>query len=195
METTLVRYGRYVQQLNRGGMLSLQSVISDESTTCFTKTSETNTYIGYMFDAQYYTNNEINQGEFQAKFQIMGYSLMDQMEACGVNNILMILDSALESIPGAVSTAANTATQLALGWSEFTSAGSDFTSASYQPTVAFYKGLKQLEEANLMADDETATTTSTMKVAQIGQALGLLISQALKYEAPSASVEVNPTSS
>ena len=176
-------------------MLSLQSVISDESTTCFTKTSETNVLIGYMFDAQYYTNNEINQGEFQAKFQIMGYSLMDQMEACGVNSILMILDSALESIPGAVSTATNTATQLALGWSEFTASGSDFTSASYQPTIAFYKGLKQLEEANLMADDETATTTSTMKVAQIGQALGLLVSQMLKYEAPSASVEVNPTSS
>ena len=46
-----------------------------------------------------------------------------------------------------------------------------------------------------MYDDKDATTTGTMKVAQIGQALGLLIGQMLKYEAPSASVEVNPTSS
>ena len=45
----------------------------------------------------------------------------------------------------------------------------------------------------MMADDKTATTTGTMKVAQIGQALGLLVSQMLKYEAPSASVEVSPT--
>ena len=116
------------------------------------------------------------------------------MEACGVNSILMILDSALETAPGAVSSLTNTATQLALGWTEYsTSAG--FTSDSYEPTIAFYKGLKQLEEANLMADDKDATTTGTMKVAQIGQALGLLVSQVLKYEAPSASVEVNPTSS
>ena len=46
----------------------------------------------------------------------MGYALMDEFEACGVNSILMILDSALESVPGAVSTATNTATQLALGF-------------------------------------------------------------------------------
>ena len=97
-------------------MLSLQSVISDESTTCFTKTAATNVLIGHMFDASYYTGGEITQGEFQAKFQIMGYALMDEFEACGVNSILMILDSALESIPGAVSTATNTATQLALGF-------------------------------------------------------------------------------
>ena len=106
----------------------------------------------------------------------------------------MILDSALETIPGAVSYLANTATQLALGYTEF-STSDGFTSASYEPTIAIYKSLKQFEEANLMADDKDATTTSTMKVAQIGEALGLLIGQVLKYEAPSASVEVNPTSS
>ena len=106
----------------------------------------------------------------------------------------MILDSALETVPGALSSFANTATQLALGFEEFNTSDG-FTSASYQPTIAFYKGLKQLEEANLMADDKDATTTGTMKVAQIGEALGLLIGQILKYEAPSASVEVNPTSS
>ena len=64
IEGTLVRYGRYVQELNRGGMLSLQSVISDESTTCFTKTAATNVLIGNMFDATLYTGGEITQGEF-----------------------------------------------------------------------------------------------------------------------------------
>ena len=49
-------------------MLSLQSVVSDESTTCFTKTAATNVLIGNMFDAKYYTGGEISQGEFQAKF-------------------------------------------------------------------------------------------------------------------------------
>ena len=46
-----------------------------------------------------------------------------------------------------------------------------------------------------MEDNKDASTTGTMKVAQIGQALGLLVGQMLKYEAPSASVTVNPTSS
>ena len=77
LEGTLPRYGRYLQELNRGGMLSLQSVISDESTSCFTKTAATNVLINNMFDATLYTGGEITQGEFQAKFQIMGYALMD----------------------------------------------------------------------------------------------------------------------
>ena len=45
-------------------MTSLQSVISDESTTCFTKTAATNVLIGNMFDATLYTGGEISQGEF-----------------------------------------------------------------------------------------------------------------------------------
>ena len=50
-ETTVERYGRYLEELNRGFMLSMQAQPSDTSTDCYTAALATNVELNKMFHA------------------------------------------------------------------------------------------------------------------------------------------------
>ena len=69
-----------------------------------------------MFDANNYTNGIINQAEFLELFQIMSFSMMEQFEYCGINQLLILIDGALSDIPNSLSALSSIGTQLYFGW-------------------------------------------------------------------------------
>ena len=167
-ESNIVRYTTYIQNLNRGATKSLQSNPNDTTTDCYTSTTETNALIDYMMTETNYVDNEISQSEFQENFQIMAFALMDEFENCGVNEFLIVLDGALNNIPQTTSALTSAATQLALGYEN--------------QDTSLYIGI---------ADIQTAFANDDME--GVGEGLGLLVSQILKYEAPGAVIQVQPT--
>ena len=68
-----------------------------------------------MTDSNYSTG-VINQSEFSEKAQIFLFQFMDEMEKCGINEFLIVLDGALNNIPQTVSAFNSAATQIALGY-------------------------------------------------------------------------------
>ena len=98
----------------------------------------------------------------------MAFALMDEFEECGVNEFLIVLDGALNNIPQTTSALTSAATQLALGYEN--------------QDTSLYIGI---------ADIQTAFANDDM--VGVGQGAGLLISQILKYEAPGAVIDVQPT--
>ena len=62
--TTVERYSGYLQAFNTGAMLALQSNPTDTTTTCQTKTTETNALLDLMFKGTSYTTGDISQAEF-----------------------------------------------------------------------------------------------------------------------------------
>ena len=167
-DSNIVRYTNYIQDLNRGATKSLQSNPNDTSTDCYISTTETNALIDYMMTDSNYADNEITQSEFQENFQIMAFALMDEFEKCGVNEFLIVLDGALNNIPQTTSALTSAATQLALGYEN--------------QDTSLYIGI---------ADIQTAFANDDME--GVGEGLGLLVSQILKYEAPGAVIQVQPT--
>jgi hypothetical protein len=115
-ETTVERYSRYLQEMNTGVMASLQADPNDTSGPCNTITGETNVLIEEMFKSDNYSTGEINQTEFGEKFQIMTFSLMDQLDNCKGSEILIVLDSAMNNVSGLASSFSSLATQIGLGW-------------------------------------------------------------------------------
>lgn len=93
---------------------------------------------------------------------------MEEFENCGVNEFLIVLDGALNNMPQFSAALSSTATQLALGWEN-------------QDTSIYYA----------IADIQEAFENEDM--VSLGEGTGLLISQILKYEAPGAVIEVQPT--
>ena len=67
-ESNIDRYVKYLQDLNRGATMSLQSNPNDQDTDCYTATSATNAEIAAMVDASNYVDGEISQNEFTEKF-------------------------------------------------------------------------------------------------------------------------------
>lgn len=67
-ETTVERYSRYLQAMNKGGMRSFQSDPNDLETQCMETTAKTNALLDKMFKGQYYKDGEITQAEFTEKF-------------------------------------------------------------------------------------------------------------------------------
>lgn len=59
-ESTLERYSRYLQEMNIGGMKSMQSNPDDLETDCYAKTLETNDLFDPMFKDEYYETGELN---------------------------------------------------------------------------------------------------------------------------------------
>lgn len=59
-ESNITRYSTYVQELNRGATMSLQSNPNDTTTDCYTATTETNALIDFMMRAENYKDNVIN---------------------------------------------------------------------------------------------------------------------------------------
>ena len=80
------------------------------------------------------------------------------------------MDNAANNIPATVAGFNVTITQLSTGWKD--------------QDTSIYKSLKIMED-NLHVADKT----------ELGKGLGLLVSQILKFEAPNASVDVEPTGS
>ena len=115
-ESTVERYSRYLQDFNKGSMKALQTNPDDDTTTCVTKTVETNVLVDILFKGENYSNGAINQAEFTEKAQITTFALMDQFENCGVNGFLIVLDGALNDIPRTTSALSSAGTQLALGY-------------------------------------------------------------------------------
>ena len=103
-ETTVERYGRYLEEINRGFMLSMQAQPSDTTTDCYTAALATNVELNKMFhaDSGVYATGELTQGEFFEQFQVMGFKMVEQFDACGVNEILIILDNATNNIPNTI---------------------------------------------------------------------------------------------
>ena len=94
---------------------------------------------------------------------------MEQFENCGVNEFLIVIDGALNNIPQTVSAINSTATQIALGYEK------------HDTSIYF-------------AFDDLAASYQVDDMVALGEGLGLLVSQILKYEAPGAVIEVSPTS-
>lgn len=94
---------------------------------------------------------------------------MDQFEECGVNEFLITLDSALNNIPQSASSISSLGTQLTLG--------------RENADTSIYIAKAAYNEAREAEDFE-----------EVGLAIGLAISQILKFEG-GRSIEVAPTSS
>ena len=167
-DSNIYRYAKYIQDLNRGATKSLQSNPDDTTTDCYTSTTETNTLIEFMMTETNYVDDTITQSEFQENFQIMAFALMDEFEKCGVNEFLIVLDGALNNIPQTTSALTSAATQLALGYEN--------------KDTSIYIAVQGIVDA-FAADD----------MEEVGEGAGLLISQILKYEAPGAVIQVQPT--
>ena len=60
-ETTFERYGRYVEELNKGVMLSMQAQPTDTTTDCYLSAVATNKELHKLWhkDSGVYSNNEI----------------------------------------------------------------------------------------------------------------------------------------
>lgn len=99
----------------------------------------------------------------------MAFALMDEFEKCGINEFLIVADGALNNIPQTTSALTSLATQLALGYEN-------------QDTSIYIA----------MADINAARSASNME--ELGEGVGLLLGQILKYEAPDTRIEVQPTS-
>ena len=67
-ESNIDRYVQYLQDINRGATMSLQSNPDDTTTSCYTSTTATNAEIAAMVDANNYIDGEITQNEFSEKF-------------------------------------------------------------------------------------------------------------------------------
>ena len=98
----------------------------------------------------------------------MAFAAMDQFENCGINEFLIVIDSALNNIPQTVSAFNSAATQVVLGYET-------------KDTSIYY------------AIDDITAAAGTEDWQALGQGVGLLISQILKYEAPGAVIQVSPT--
>ena len=167
-ESTVERYSRYLQNMNVGAMRSLQSNPDDLDTDCYANTAATNVLINEMFDVTNYTDGEINQAEFLEKFQVMSIVGMEQFEACGVNELLILFDGALNDLPRTISSLSNAATQIGVGWTD-------------RNTAIYY------------SYEDIANAWGTEAYEELGYGLMLMLGQLLKYEAPGAVVEVSPT--
>merc|ERR1712038_278546 len=165
--TTVERYSGYLQQMNTGTMKALQADPENPSGDCIDLTDETNVLIQAMFDPANYTGGVINQAEFQENFQIMSFKGMEQLEACGGNELLIKLDAATNNLSNFIAGSANMATQYGLGQEN-------------EDTSLFYA----------TADISAAFGTSDFET--LGEGTGLLTSQFIKFEAPDATIEVSP---
>ena len=167
--TTVERYAGYLQQMNTGTMKSLQPDPDNVSGDCIDLTDETNDLILEMFNADNYTGGVINQAEFQENFQIMSFKGMEQLEACGGNELLIKLDAATNNLSNFVGGTVNMATQFGLGYEDH--------------DTSYFMAIDNISSAFGTADFET-----------LGEGTGLLTSQFIKFEAPAATIEVSPTS-
>ena len=93
---------------------------------------------------------------------------MEQFEACGVNELLILFDGALNDLPRTISSLSNAATQIGVGWTD-------------RNTAIYY------------SYEDIANAWGTEAYEELGYGLMLMLGQLLKYEAPGAVVEVSPT--
>lgn len=98
----------------------------------------------------------------------MAFSMMDQFEVCGISELLIVLDGALNDIPRTSSSLTSLGTQIALGW-------------------------ENGDTSVWLAVADIQSNVGTENYEDLGKGLGLLISQILKFEAPGAVVQVSPT--
>ena len=167
--TTAARYAGYLQSYNTGNMLSLQSDPTATDTPCAEATALTNAEISYMTDASNYVGGSINSAEFQENFQIMTFKGMEQAEQCGLTDLMIVLDGATNNLSNVLASSTNLLTQFALGY-------------------------KEKDTAFFLAQDEISSAFGTEDFVKLGEGMMLLVSQAVKFEAPDASIEVSPTS-
>ena len=112
-----------------------------------------------MFSAETYTDGVINSNEFQDRLQIVAFQVMDEFEACGINEFLIVIDGALNNTPQIFSAVNSAITQIALGWEN-------------KDTSIYY------------AVDDIMGAVAKEDMESLGMGVGLLVSQILKYEAP-----------
>ena len=168
--TTAARYAGYLQEMNTGGMLSLQTDPTSTDTLCADATALTNANLDYLADASNYVNGEINSAEFQENFQIMTFKFMEQAEQCGITDLLIVLDAATNNLSNVVASSTNLVTQYALGYAD-------------------------RDSSFFLAVDDVSAAFGTDDFVTLGEGMMLLTSQAVKFEAPDAVIEVAPTSS
>ena len=157
----------HLQNFNRGAMMQITADPTDTTTDCYTKTTEVNTLIEYMFDETNYSTGELNQAEFLDNFQICSFSYMEQVESCGLNELLITLDTTSTQLNNFVANITNLGTQTALGWTD-------------------------RDSPIFLAIDDFRNSNGDFT--KRGEGFMLLLSQAVKFEAPAAVVEVSPTS-
>ena len=155
-ETTPMRFSRYIQEMNLGAMRSFQANPDDLETDCYTQAQETNSLFNPMFDASNYTNGVINQAEFLELFQIMSFSMMEQFEYCGINQLLILIDGAMSDLPNTLSALSSIGTQLYFGWEN--------------RDTSIYLAFADIEDACLLDNKE-----------ECGYGIGLFVGQTLKY--------------
>ena len=122
-----------------------------------------------MFKQSNYTNQKFNSGEFFDFFQVNNLNFMDQLDSCGGNELLMVLDSGLSNLPATIGSFLSAGTQVGLGW-------------------------EKADTALFISRDKLAYAWDRNDWNGIGEGFMLGLSQVLKYEAPPASVAVSPTS-
>ena len=93
---------------------------------------------------------------------------MDEFEKCGVNEFLIVADGALNNMAQTSSALTSLATQLALGYEN--------------QDTSIYIALKEINDARAASNMEA-----------LGEGVGLLLGQILKFEAPDNKIEVQPT--
>jgi len=168
-ETNMQRYFRYLQNYNTGFMRSLQSNPDDRTTQCMDKTKATNLKINDMTDVNQYSDESVNQGEFLEKFQLAALVGMEQFEACGINEFLISLDGTLTNWSSLGGSLSAVTTQLITGYSK--------------RDTSIYISTTRMSDAWSAVDWE-----------ELGLGSSLFISQILKFEAPDAAIQVEPTS-
>ena len=93
---------------------------------------------------------------------------MKEFDTCGVNEFLIILDGASSDLPRTFSALSSLATQIVLGWEN--------------KDTAIYYSINDLGQY-----------WGTEDYVGLGYGFGLLVSQILKFEAPAAVIDVQPT--
>lgn len=165
--STIKRYTGYAQNMNLGSMMAVQADPTDETSQCYTSTMATNAQLAYMTDINNYTNLQFTEAQLVELAQIVQIKYMTQIEDCGLGELQIIIDESMNRTPNLSSLGVSVVTQLALGWS----------SKDTSIYKAYFKIVDGYNAGNFY---------------EVGQGSLLLISQAVKFTAPSASINAAP---
>ena len=170
-ETTLQRYARYLADVNEGGMRALQANPDSNDTECLDRVAATNANIIALADGDSYTTApEINTAELVSKMQVMTFDFNDEMEKCGGNEFLIVMDNFSNRWKDATGGAMSLATQIGTGWKN--------RDSSFW--IAWDTMIK-----------DRGTTDYSYK--NLGEGVILLFSQIIKFDGPALKPEVAPT--
>ena len=151
-------------------MSQMQSNPDSTENDCYKRVEETNALVLTLFDFPAYVVGGFDVGTFFDEVKVMNISLMQELEACGYNDYLIMTDSMLNNIPNAASSFINMGTQIATGWTD-------------EDTSAFIS-LNKFKDA---------WNAEEFDYEEAGQALQLFGGQLVKISIGEADIEVEPT--